>query len=274
MPLRLCACVLLILVANVRASCPAGYRCLDSASDPIACEAGSFSEAGATTCSPCPVDTFAATEGSAACTPCEGNEWTNGETGSTVCFFCVPGMYLHPKIVSPARGFPSLSDDYSSNIDLNQEFADADGSGMKYTISSNFLNAYSNRNYWNLKKFLDTTLTDKVFDNLYGSLDYNCFRTDWNQRGLTKTCSFNSAIGSNFGAWIKIEFSTPYHTNILFHRPLRRFRLINYSRGVGLDGKHRQYQLGNFVSRTQHIFVFRRFIVWSWGTLCHTISLE
>jgi hypothetical protein len=74
--------------------CPAGFQCpvtgmnkqpKDYAGDKFKCPAGAFSVGAAVTCSPCPVNTYAASLGSSACAKCSTGQNTRGKTGSSKC---------------------------------------------------------------------------------------------------------------------------------------------------------------------------------------------
>jgi hypothetical protein len=64
-------------------ACPAGYRCYQG--NTIACNPGTYSEAGATTCSSCPIGTYSLST-APACTPCPIGTYSSG-TGSPTCTY-------------------------------------------------------------------------------------------------------------------------------------------------------------------------------------------
>lgn len=57
----------------------------------VICQPGTFSLTGATSCSLCPVGTFAGAYTQSACTPCDGGYYTD-VPGSTACQPCFPGF--------------------------------------------------------------------------------------------------------------------------------------------------------------------------------------
>ena len=63
------------------------------------CPAGTYSAAGATTCTPCINNTYTSTPGQSSCTPCEENQIANSthtgcQTKTTDTVTCSPGTYL------------------------------------------------------------------------------------------------------------------------------------------------------------------------------------
>ena len=73
--------------ASVIQQCPAGTFSQDGATSCTPCAPGTFtSRRGSSSCDACPVDTYSAFYGSTACLPCGTVSSTNGLTGQPLCF--------------------------------------------------------------------------------------------------------------------------------------------------------------------------------------------
>jgi len=105
-------------------NCPPGYYCLSKSLAPIPCPPGTWSNAGASQCTPCEIGYYSAKAGSSYCTICEQGHYCelahllpqpcqlgtyNEKLGQTQCTACNLGTYTPAQVSVECRLCPAGS---------------------------------------------------------------------------------------------------------------------------------------------------------------------